>query len=123
MQDLLKYVCVVLSVALGAVVISRRFLKQTQTREFNLKTRVRDKEKNEIPLQERINFRRKPFPNHETSQATPRKISLRQEYNQATQKEYKNKQLYLNKTFWMVLAVLILLFLILIDFNWAIFTA
>ncbi len=103
MSDLSMYIMVIAAVGIGVMVISRRFVKRHQPKEYRHKTqRISQSEES---LSDRIDFRNKGLGKGNT--LPQRQYSFRDTFNRKTRESNHLGHTDLNKNFWLALGFLL----------------
>lgn len=122
MEGITNYLMIIVGLAFGVLLISRRFVKSTTTREFKYNPKSQLLSKEEVHKSDRINFR-KAKKNYKITKEPEKYSNFRQAYNKALEKSHKRSNVELNSTFWIVLVVLLILVFGIFGFDFSIFAA
>ncbi len=103
MSEIAMYIMVIAALGIGVMVVSRRFLRRHQPKEYTHKTQRLTH--SEQPLSERIDFRNKGL--GKSNSLPERHYSFRDTFNRKTRESNHLGHTDLNKNFWMALLFLL----------------
>lgn len=107
--SLSMYIALIVAIGIGVIFFTKRFSSQKQNKDYNYRPK-KAINIDEIPLRERINFRKKPI----AKEQGEKKLSLRQTNTRALKNAQSISNYELNATFWWALAGLIAIVLVII---------
>ena len=92
---------------------NNRFFKKNKVRDYQYNPNFK-KLNTEIPIEERISFRKEKQIRLEKNQAFSEASNFREAYKSASERAHKRSNVELNKTFWLALTTIIIIIVVII---------